>query len=117
LLRASAEFSNADIDLQLVNGESSNNGTVEFSSELMSFATAVATRDEKALADSRESLLIASNAEVLVDAAAVAGNFQRMVRIADAIGISLDEDFAPMAQGTVDELELRRFKSAENTPL
>jgi len=82
----------------------------------MSFATAIATRDEPALADSRESLLAASNAAVLVDAAAVAGNFQQMVRIADSIGIPMDDDYASEVKPTVDELELRRFKSAENSP-
>ena len=99
-----------------MNGEPSESNSVEFSNELMSFATAVAAGDEAKLAKSRENLLLASNAEVLVDAAAVAGNFQRMVRIADSIGIPLDPDFALMAQDVVDELELRRFKSAENTP-
>lgn len=82
----------------------------------MSFATAVATRDESVLAESRECLLAASNAAVLVDAAAVAGNFQRMVRIADAIGIPMDDDYASEVKPTVDELELRRFKTAENSP-
>ena len=116
MLRASAQINNTVADLQQVNGETSEDSTFELSNELMSFATAVATRDEAALAESRERLLTASNAEVLVDAAAVAGNFQRMVRIADSIGIPLDEDFAPMAEPTVADLELRRFKTAENTP-
>ena len=82
----------------------------------MYFATAVATRDEPALTDSRESLLAASNAAVLVDAAAVAGNFQQMVRIADAIGIPMDDDYASEVKPTVDELDLRQFKTAENSP-
>ena len=49
-------------------------------------------------------------------AAAVAGNFQQMVRIADSIGIPMDDDYASEVKPTVDELELRRFKSAENSP-
>ena len=117
MLRASAEISSTEVDLQLVNGESSDSSKIEYSNELMSFATAVASRDEAELADSRKNLLEASSAEVLVDAAAVAGNFQRMVRIADAIGIPIDSERVPMMQGAVDQLELRRFKTAENTPL
>ena len=117
MLRVSAEISSTDVDLQLVNGESSDSSSVEFSNELMVFATAVASRDEVALADSREKLLAASSADVLVDAAAVAGNFQRMVRIADAIGIPVDESSMEMASVAVEALDLRRFKTAENTPL
>lgn len=117
MLRASAEMSSNEIDLRLINGESSDSGTVEFSNELMSFATAVATRDEAELVGSREQLLVTASAEVLVDAAAVAGNFQRMVRIADAIGIPMDDDRSQMVSGAVQELELRRFKTAEHTPL
>jgi hypothetical protein len=117
MLRVSAEISSTNVDLQLVNGEAGDSSGVDYANELMSFATAVASRDEGELADSRRNLLDASNAGILVDAAAVAGNFQRMVRIADAIGIPIDSDRLPMMQGEVDQLDLRRFKSAENTPL
>ena len=116
MLRVSAETSETDINLQLVNGASSDNSAVEHSNELMAFATAVAARDEAALAVSRKRLLTVSNPEVLVDAAAIAGNFQRMVRIADAIGIPMDADDASTVKATVDELDLRRFKTAENSP-
>jgi len=117
MLRVSAEISSTDVDLQLVNGAASDSSSVDFSNELMAFATAVASRDEAALAECREKLLAASSAEALIDAAAVAGNFQRMVRIADAIGIPVDESSKEMASVAVDALDLRRFKSAENTPL
>ena len=117
MLRASAEISNTDLDLQLVNGAASDNNSIEYSNELMAFATAVATRDEAELAACRETLLAAASAEVLVDAAAVAGNFQRMVRIADSTGIPVDDARMKLAQPVVDALELRRFKNAEHTPL
>ena len=57
----------------------------------MRFAEAVARRDAQALAQSRRALLQAAGPAVLVDAAGVAANFQRMVRIADAIGIPVDD--------------------------
>lgn len=116
MLRASAEFSRVNVDLQLVNGQSSDISAVEFSNELMSFATAVASRDEAALADSRDKLLAASNAEVLVDAAAVAANFQRMVRIADATGIPVNDERVQAVTVAVEELELGRFRTADNSP-
>ncbi len=117
MLRASAETSATDVDLSLVNGEVSDDHNVDFANELMAFATAVASRDEAELVVRRDELLAAANAEVVVDAAGVAGNFQRMVRIADAIGIPLDEDRVEMMSFAVDQLELRRFRSSQNTPL
>jgi hypothetical protein len=117
MLRVSAESSSTDVNLQLINGGSNENSTVAFSHELMSFATAVASRDEAELASSREKLLEASSAEVLIDAAAVAGNFQRMVRIADAVGIPIDIASLQRVNVAVEQLELRRFRSAGNTPL
>jgi hypothetical protein len=116
MLRESAEHSSTDVDLHLVNGEASDNKSVEFSNELMAYATAVASRDESELEDARQKLLDVANAEVLVDAAAVAANFQRMVRIADPIGIPVDAQRMPVAQPAIDQLELRRFKTSENTP-
>ena len=117
MLRVSAEISNTDLDIHLVNGVVSEDAVVEYSNELMAFATAVATRDEAELLASRDQLLAASSAEVVVDAAAVAGNFQRMVRIADSTGIPVDDARLELAQPTVDVLELRRFKTSEHTPL
>ena len=117
MLRVSAEMNNTDVDLHLVNGQESEGGDVAYADELMAFATAVATRDESELATGRARLLSAANAEVLVDAAAVAGNFQRMVRIADSTGIPLDAERMDMFSVAVDALELRRFKSSEHTPL
>ena len=110
-------MTNTDVDIHLVNGRESERGDVEFADELMEFATAVVTRDESELASSRTKLLSAANAEVLVDAAAVAGNFQRMVRIADSTGIPLDAERMEMFSMAVDALELRRFKTSEHTPV
>jgi hypothetical protein len=116
MLRESAEHLKTNVDLHLVNGESTDDGVVEFSNELMAYATAVATRDEDELVKTRDELLAAAGPEVLVDAAAVAGNFQRMVRIADSIGIPVDAQRMPVAQPAIDQLDLRRFPSAEFTP-
>ena len=46
----------------------------------------------------------------MVDAAAVASNFQRMVRIADATGIPLGEGLEAMSQEVREELDLGRFQ-------
>ena len=49
------------------------------------------------------------SSEAMVDAAGVASNFERMVRIADATGIQLDERMAALSQEVRDTLQLERF--------
>ena len=56
------------------------------------------------------------DAPALVDAAAVIGNFQRMVRIADGTGIPLDKPVAMISADVRDELKLNEFGSADLTP-
>lgn len=117
MLSLSADITESDVNLRMINGdESATGGDVKHAAPLMQFAEAVASRDEAALTAARNRLLEEAGAEVLVDAAAVAGNFQRMVRIADSTGIPLDERNAALSYGIVDELDLKRFASAQNTP-
>ncbi len=116
MLSMSAELSDTDIDLQIINGQHSDEFSVPYASELMSFAEAVASRDATALYEAREALLELAGPEVLVDAAGVAANFQRMVRIADAAGIPVDDIMMAASANIQEELELRRFGSAENPP-
>ena len=117
MLSLSADLTESDVNLQMVNGdESATGGDVVHAAALMKFAEAVACRDEAVLASARTALLEQAGADVLVDAAAVAANFQRMVRIADSTGIPLDERSAALADGTIKALDLERFDSARNTP-
>ena len=46
----------------------------------------------------------------MVDAAAVASNFERMVRIADGTGIPLGDRLESLARPVVDELQLERLR-------
>ena len=55
MLRESAAISETDVDMHLVNGDVSESDAVEFGNELMNFATAVATRDESELAETRDA--------------------------------------------------------------
>ena len=57
----------------------------------------------------------AAGQQVLVDAAGVAANFQRMVRIADSIGIPYDGAASEMSRQISDELKLTEFASAQHT--
>ena len=103
MLRVSALYNETEVDLQAVNGNAGSAAVgVEFGPELMRFAESLAARDDAGPA-------------VLVDAAGVAANFQRMVRIADAIGIPVDERFGDMGRQVRAELDLERFPSARNS--
>jgi hypothetical protein len=116
MLRVSADETKTDINLQMINGDlEASAGDIAHAVPLMKFAEALASRDELILSDARQQLLEAAGSAVLVDAAAVAGNFQRMVRIADATGIPVD-DMREVASGSAsEELDLQRFASAQNS--
>jgi hypothetical protein len=117
MLSLSADLSDATVNLQMINGdEAATAGDVAHAKALMNFAEAFARRDEPALVDARAQLLAEAGAAVLVDAAAVAANFQRMVRIADSTGIPLDERNVALSANVRKELDLERFGSASNTP-
>ena len=115
MLRVSAMQNTTEIDLQAVNGDADSAAVgIEFGSELMRFAESVASRDDD-LERYRRELFDAAGPAVLVDAAGVAANFQRMTRIADAIGIPVDNMALEMGQQVRDELGIDRFASARNS--
>jgi hypothetical protein len=116
MLSLSADASNTDIDLQIVNGDDSAPSGVPHSAALMRFAESVAGRDPQGIAAARQALFDEAGNDVVVDAAAVAANFQRMVRIADATGIPVDDGMNAISGSIQNDLGLRRFASAQNTP-
>ena len=84
--------------------------------ELVALAEAVVRGDESELATARRQALAALGPESLVAAVAVAANFERMVRIADATGIPLDAPLDAISAGMRAELGIDAFGSAANTP-
>ena len=116
MLRVSAMTTETEVDLQGVNGDAASAALgIEYGTELMSFAESLAQRDEPGLARSRTALRQAAGDKVLVDAAGVAANFQRMVRIADSIGIPFDNMQSDFANSIQTELNLARFASAQHS--
>ena len=116
MLRVSAMTTETEVDLQGVNGDAASAAMgIEYGAELMSFAESLAQRDESGLARSRTALRQAAGDKVLVDAAGVAANFQRMVRIADSIGIPFDNMQSDFANSIQTELNLARFGSAQHS--
>lgn len=78
---------------------------------LLDFASALVGEDDTALGRARAGVHAALGAEGVVDAAAVASNFERMVRIADATGIPIDGPVDLLGSDLRAELELDRFAS------
>lgn len=116
MLRVSAQTTETQIDIQGINGDADSAAVgIEYGAELMAFADAVASRDEARLLETREALLNSAGSDVLVDAAGVAANFQRMVRIADSIGIPVDNMESDIGKEVRAALELEQFASAQNT--
>ena len=116
MLRASAKNSDTDVDIQAIGGdaESAKQG-IEFGSQLMRFAEAVAKRDDKAIPSARQALMDVAGPGVMVDAAGVAANFHRMVRIADSIGIPYDAAESRTSKEIEEALNLRSFATSQHT--
>src|SRR5262245_27777209 len=66
-------------------------GGIVHGQKLMRFAEAVLGDDTRALVEARRSLLTALGPAAFVDAAAVAGRFNAMDRVADASGTQLED--------------------------
>jgi hypothetical protein len=116
LLRASGAQTEDTFNLQVITqGTSATPSGVPHGETLLAFAEAVVGEDAVVLASARQRVLEELGPAALVDAAAIASNFERMVRIADATGIPLDDI---VYKNTADErkaLRLDQFGSAANT--
>ena len=88
---------------------------IEHSVALTEFAEAAVGDDVTAMSTAREELSAVMSAAAMVDAAGVASNFLRMVRIADSTGIPLDSPVNGMTEGMRQELGIDRFGSSANT--
>ena len=82
---------------------------VEHGAVLIAFAEAMVRDDDAVLRRTRHDVIEVLGPEAMVDAAGVASNFERMVRIADATGIPLGERMAGLTKGVRDHLQLERF--------
>ena len=89
--------------------EAATSSDVEHGNLLLAFTEAMVRDDEAALTQARYAVIEGISPEAMVDAAGVASNFERMVRIADATGIQLDERMAALSQEARDTLQLERF--------
>lgn len=89
---------------------------VEAGTELRAFADAVLSAEPDDIKEARSRLIEKLGEPATVDAAAVVGNFQRMVRIADSTGIPLDEPVLMVSQSIRKDLGINTFNAAVNSP-
>ena len=80
-----------EVDLTAVaNGDGETH--VPHGDALLRFATACAERDDDELAAARQALVDDTDEGFMVDAAAVAGNFELMTRLADSTGARMPSE-------------------------
>lgn len=116
MLRESIETTGESIDLAgLTDPACTRIEGIAHSEPLLKFANAFMGEDAAALVTARQALAKAMGPEAMVDAAGVASNFQRMVRIADATGIPSDDPIAVMQGDLVEQLGIDKYVSAANS--
>jgi hypothetical protein len=116
LLRVSGQMAGEEIDVAAVTGADASHSGVRAGAELVAFAEASVTGSESEVAAARQALRAALGDAATVDAAAVVGNFQRMVRIADGTGIPLDAPVHMLTADLREDLGIDDFASAGHTP-
>jgi hypothetical protein len=110
-------MSGAAVDVSAVtDAKAARQSGVAFAEELIAFVDAAVGDDRDATAGARNALREAAGPEALVDAAAVAANFQRMVRIADGSGIPLDTPLELLSASVREDLALDAFASDHVRP-
>jgi hypothetical protein len=79
--------------------------------ELVRFASACAGTDDTELASARAALAGAADEAFMVDAAAVAANFEMMTRLADGTGAAMPEARTESADATIDAFGMAEVTS------
>ena len=79
---------------------------------LLRFAAACGGTDDAELSAARDALVAATDEAFMVDAAAVAANFEMMTRLADATGARLRPEQIEASASIRSELGLDAFPSA-----
>lgn len=111
MLRESSKTNADTINLDAVmTGEV--DGNIVHADELVTFAEAIVSADTRSITLSREALIAVAGAAAMIDAAGVASNFQRMVRIADSTGITLGR-FEQDTETLRDELGINEFATSD----
>ncbi|HSH11972.1 MAG TPA: hypothetical protein VLA10_09305 [Ilumatobacter sp.] len=79
--------------------------------ELVRFASACAGTDDVELGLARTGLVAASDEAFMIDAAAVAANFEMMTRLADGTGASMPDERTDLAAPTIEAFAIGTITS------
>ena len=115
-LRVSAEIVGETVDVAAVTGADATHTGVRAGAALVAFAEASVGGEAGEIEKTRDEVRRELGDVAAVDAAAVIGNFERMVRIADGTGIPLDEPALTLSADLREDLGLDAFASASHTP-
>lgn len=116
MLRESIEHEGESIDLEgLTDPSCTKINGIDHSEALLLYSNAFMSDDENELTKCRDRLVEELGVACMVDAAGVASNFQRMVRIADATGIPLEGPVVMMEEDLIEQLGTDKYVSASNT--
>jgi hypothetical protein len=92
--------------------DGSGDGGLPFGAELIAFTDAIGGYDEAALEAARRTLVDAAGEPFMIDAAAVAANFEMMTRVADGTGARFPDDVVRQRAGMIGGLGIAGFTSA-----
>jgi hypothetical protein len=116
MLRASVETEGNEVDYRgITDAGSAEDSSVPGAGALIGLVEASLSSNEESRLAARERVRSELGSEVLVDAAGVIGNFERMVRIADGTGIPLDAPVNVATEAVRLELGIDAYAAAENT--
>jgi len=113
LLRASSQHRGQTVDLQGVMGAADGDGGIPHGALLVAFAEAVLGDDPDILSETRQAVSRALGEAAMVDAAAVAGGFNAIDRVADATGIPIDEERVESTASLRQDLGIDQFPSRQ----
>ena len=82
---------------------------------LLAFAETIIGTDRAALDAARDALAAALGPEAIAGASAIAGNFTKNDRVANALGIPVDPPVFASTEELREQLGLNDYRSAENT--
>ena len=116
MLRESVELTGGSIDFEgLTDPSCTEIRGIPNSRELLQFTNACMGVEGAEPEAARQALVDSMGAAAMVDAAGVISNFQRMVRIADAIGIPTDGPMEVMSEDLREQLGINQYVSAANS--
>jgi hypothetical protein len=108
---SSTKTNSGTVDLTAVAQNRAEEIDLENGGELLRFASACGGTDDTELDASRAALTAATNERFMVDAAAVAANFEMMTRLADGTGARLGDDVVEQRAAAIGAMGVAELTS------